>query len=171
MKKTFKKLTALLLCLVLAIGTIGCGSSGKTTADTTAQETTAEAPAASTAEETSSAADTEADPWASARYTEDQEFGEGALTVQVAVQVSEHTVTFTIHTDEPILGDALLANELVAGEESAYGLYIKEVNGILADYDVDQSYWAFYKDGEYMNTGVDGTEIADGDHYELVYTK
>ena len=29
----------------------------------------------------------------------------------------------------------------------------------------------FYKDGEMMNTGVDGATIADGEHYELVYTK
>ena len=44
-------------------------------------------------------------------------------------------------------------------------------SGITADYDVDQSYWGFYKGGEYMMTGVDSTVIADGDAYELVYSK
>ena len=60
---------------------------------------------------------------------------------------------------------------LIDGDESEYGLYVKKVNGITADYEKDKSYWAFYKDGEYMQTGVDSTEIADGEHYELVYTK
>ena len=47
----------------------------------------------------------------------------------------------------------------------------KKVNGILADYDVDKTYWGLYKNGEYLMTGVDTTEIADGEHYELVKTK
>ena len=87
------------------------------------------------------------------------------------MKAEEQSVTFTIKTDKEILGDALLEHDLIAGEEGDYGLYVKVVNGMTADYDVDQSYWAFYKDGEYMMTGVDGTEIADGEHYELVYTK
>ena len=69
------------------------------------------------------------------------------------------------------LGDALLEYALIDGDESEYGLYVKKVNGITAEYEKDKSYWAFYKDGEYMQTGVDSTEIADGEHYELVYTK
>ena len=48
-----------------------------------------------------------------------------------------------------------------------YGLYVKFVNGIEADYDNDQTYWALYKSGEYMLTGVDTTVISDGEHYEL----
>ena len=50
-------------------------------------------------------------------------------------------------------------------------MYIKSVNGVQADYDVDQAYWAVYQDGEYLMTGVDSTEVSDGAHYELVYTK
>ena len=109
--------------------------------------------------------------WADAKYTEDTELGEGSKTVKVVVEADEKKITFTIHTDEAILGDALLEHELIAGDESEFGLYIKEVNGITADYDVDQTYWAFYQNGEYMMTGVDGTEFADGDQYELVRTK
>ena len=48
---------------------------------------------------------------------------------------------------------ALLALDLIAGEDSQYGLYVKTVNGITADYDTDGSYWAFYIDGEYAQTG------------------
>ena len=111
------------------------------------------------------------DLWKTATHLEDAAFGEGATTVQVEVKAKDKSVTFTIKTDKKTLGDALLEHDLIAGEEGAYGLYVKVVNGITADYDVDQSYWSFYKNGEYMMTGVDVTEIANGEHYELVYTK
>ncbi len=109
--------------------------------------------------------------WDSAIYKSDTELGEGSKTVYVEVTVAENSVTFTIHTDETILGDALIAHGIVEGEEGPYGLYIKKVNGMTADYDVDGSYWGFYKNGEYMMTGVDTTEFAHGEHYELVYSK
>ena len=109
--------------------------------------------------------------WADATYTEDTELGEGSKTVKLVVEAEDKKVTFTIHTDEAILGDALLAHNLIDGEAGDFGMYIKKVNGITADYDVDQTYWGFYQNGEYMMTGVDGTEFADGDQYELVRTK
>ena len=80
-------------------------------------------------------------------------------------------ITLTIHTDKEILGDALLDHKLIEGEDGDYGMYIKKVNGIQADYDKDGAYWAFSQNGEYMMTGVDGTSIAGGETYELVYTK
>ena len=109
--------------------------------------------------------------WANAIYTEDVTLGEGAKTVAVTVKAGEKSVVFTIKTDDAILGDALVAHGLVEGEMGQFGLYVKKVNGITADYDVDQSYWGFYKGGDYMMTGVDMTEFADGECYELVYTK
>ena len=109
--------------------------------------------------------------WENATYLEDREFGEGAKTVQVKVMAEEQSVKFTIKTDASTLGEALLAHNLLAGEQSAYGLYVKTVNGILADYDVDQTYWALYKNGELTSTGVDGVVIADGESYELVKQK
>ncbi len=109
--------------------------------------------------------------WDNASYKEDTTLGTGSKTVMVEVKAEDKSVTFTIKTDKENLGDALLEHNLIAGDESEYGLYVKTVNGITADYDVDKSYWAFYKNGEYMMTGVDGTAFADGEHYELVYTK
>lgn len=111
------------------------------------------------------------DLWADASYTEDVEFGEGAKEVQVKVSMQEKTIIFTFNTDKDILGDILLEHEVIEGEDGPYGLYIKSVNGVQADYDKDQAYWAIYQDGEYLMTGVDSTEIADGDCYEFVYTK
>ena len=106
--------------------------------------------------------------WENATYRRDTELGKGAKTVQVEVKAGDESVTFTIHTDKETLGAAMLEHNLIAGEEGAYGLYVKFVNGIEADYDKDGSYWGFYKNGEMMLVGVDGATIADGEHYELV---
>jgi len=109
--------------------------------------------------------------WENATYRRDMSFGKGETTVQVEVKVEDKSVTFTLKTDKEILGDALMEHKLIEGEDGAYGLYVKKVNGITADYDVDKSYWALYKNGEYCMSGVDTTKIADGEHYEIVYTK
>ena len=109
--------------------------------------------------------------WKDATYTEDTVLGEGAKTVTVEVKAEEKTVTFTIKTDKETVGAALIEHKLLDGEQDDYGLYVKKVNGITADYDVDQSYWAFYIDGEYAMTGVDGTPLDESATYQLVYTK
>lgn len=106
--------------------------------------------------------------WENATYRRDTELGKGAKTVEVEVKAEDQSVTFTIHTDKETLGDALTEHGLIDGEEGAYGLYVKFVNGIEADYDKDGTYWAFYKDGVMMLVGVDGAQIKDGEHYELV---
>ena len=106
--------------------------------------------------------------WEDATYRENKEFGKGAKTVVVKVEAGEQFIEFTIHTDKANLADALLEHKLVEGDNSQYGLYLKKVNGILADYDVDKTYWGFYKNGEMMMVGVSAAEISDGEHYELV---
>ena len=111
------------------------------------------------------------DPWENAIYTENKTFGEGAKTVEVEVRVGENSVTFTIKTDKATLGEALSEHDLIDGDMGDFGLYLKVVNGITADYDIDKSYWSFYQNGEYMMSGVDGTEINGGEHYELIFTK
>ena len=111
------------------------------------------------------------DLWDDALYTESTTLGEGAKTMTLLVEAEEKTVSLTVRSDEETVGAALLALELIDGEESQYGLYVKYVNGILADYDVDQTYWAFYLNGEYQMTGVDTATLADGDTVKLVRTK
>lgn len=111
------------------------------------------------------------DLWANAIYTSDTVIGEGETSVEVEVKAGDKSVTLTVNTDKTILGDALLEYGIVEGDMGQFGLYVKKVNGILADYDVDCTYWAIYKSGEYMMTGVDGIEISSGEHYELVRTK
>ena len=111
------------------------------------------------------------DLWENATYKQDTVLGDGSKTVVVEVKAEDKSVNFTLKTDAKTLGEALLSHNLISGDMGDFGLYIKYVNGILADYDVDSYYWGFYKDGEYMLTGVDTTEIKDGEHYELVRTK
>lgn len=108
--------------------------------------------------------------WKNATYTKDTELGEGSKTFMFKVDAEGYTITFTIHTDAETVGEALLALGLIAGEDSQYGLYVKTVNGMLADWDIDQTYWAFYENGEYAN-GVDATNVTEGSTYSFVRTK
>ena len=109
--------------------------------------------------------------WSSAVYTEDTELGEGAKTFEFVVEADGYTVTFTINTDAETVGKALLDLGLIEGEDSQWGLYVKKVNGMLADYDVDGTYWAFYVNGGYGMYGVDSTPIAEGEVYSFVRSK
>ena len=49
------------------------------------------------------------------------------------------------------------------------GLYVTTVDGVTAD-DGNQEWWCFTLNGETINTGVDTTPIADGDHFEITLT-
>ena len=113
----------------------------------------------------------ETDVWESATYTEDQTFGEGAKTVIVEIKAQERSVTFTVKTDNDTVGAALMEHGLIDGEEGPYGLYVKAVNGMKADYDTDKYYWALYVNGEISMTGVDTTEITEGATYQMIYSK
>lgn len=96
------------------------------------------------------------------------QLGEGSTKFTFSVVDKEGNETwFEIHTDQETVGKALLELDLIAGEESAYGLFVKTVNGITADYDKDGVYWAFYINDEYAQTGVDSTTITEGDSYSF----
>lgn len=92
--------------------------------------------------------------------------GETVFTFSVT-DVDGNETLFEIHTDKTTVGDALTDVELISGDESEYGLYVKTVNGITLDYDTDGKYWAFYINGEYASTGVDSTNITAGDTYSF----
>lgn len=90
--------------------------------------------------------------------------GETQFDFTVVDQEGEET-QFEIHTDKEIVGEALQELGLIEGEDGEYGLFVKTVNGITADYDKDGVYWAFYVNDEYAQSGVDSTEIAEGESY------
>lgn len=98
--------------------------------------------------------------------------GEGETVFDFAVVDKDGNETnFEIHTDKTVVGEALIELGLIAGDNGDFGLYVKTVNGITADYDVDQTYWAFYINGEYAMTGVDKTDIVPGDSYAFKVEK
>ena len=149
--KRSKKLLSFILCMALivamALFTTGCNGS--------------------TGDSTPSNAGTEVNVQTDAQADSNQ-LGEGSTKFTFTVVDKEGNETqFEIHTDKETVGEALTELELIDGEESEYGLYVKTVNGITADYDKDGVYWAFYINGEYAQTGIDSTTITEGDSYSF----
>ena len=89
----------------------------------------------------------------------------------VVTDLEGKETTFEYSSSAASVGEALVAEGLIEGHETEYGLYIDTVNGITADWDADQTYWAFYINGEYATTGIDGTEIVADTTYSLTLTK
>ncbi len=145
-----KKVSSFILCMVLivamALSTVGCNGS-----------------------KDSGAASGDAGAQAGAEVQrEGGELGEGGKEFALTVTDKDGNETqFEIHTDKETVGEALQELNLIDGEEGEYGLFVKTVNGITADYDADGVYWAFYVNGEYAASGVDVTQITEGDSYAL----
>lgn len=105
-------------------------------------------------------------------FADGSDLGEGNTEFTLAVTDKDgNESSITIHTDKENVGDALTEIGIIAGEEGDYGLYVKTVNGVTADYDTDQTYWAFYINGEYASTGVDATPVTAGDTYSFKVEK
>lgn len=98
-----------------------------------------------------------------------QALGTFTLTVTFA-DGSEQVKDYSFY-EEGDLGKFLVENGIAEGEDGRYGLYIKSVLGEAHDYEVDQTYWAFYIDGEMAMTGVSDTALTDGANYALKATK
>ena len=95
--------------------------------------------------------------------------GQKSVTVEV-VHADGSEKTFRYQTDEAYLGVLLLAEGLIEGEAGPYGLYIKKVDGEVADYDQNKAYWSLFVGDEYATQGIDLTPLTDGGIYGLVYT-
>jgi len=95
---------------------------------------------------------------------------EGSKTIQVEVILAdESSKTHTIQTDAPYLRGALDERNLISGEESEFGLFVKTVDGVTAN-DGNQEWWCVTQNGEWLATGIDQTPITDGDHFEITLT-
>ena len=77
---------------------------------------------------------------------------------------------FAYHTDAEYLGEALLAEGLIAGHNDTFGLYIDTVDGEDAVWEENGAYWALYVGEEYASQGIDQTPVVDRYIYKLVYT-
>lgn len=152
--KRMKKALTCILCMVLivamALVTTGCSGNAGNSKGTSTTETVQ----------------------VSAEQEEETVLGEGSKQFRFGVVDLEGKETwFEIHTDEEMVGAALLALNLIEGEEGPYGLYVKTVKGISADYDKDKVYWAFYVNDDYGATGVDMTKIEEGTIYSFRIAK
>ena len=95
---------------------------------------------------------------------------EGSKEITVTVIHKDGTEkVFTYHTDEEYLGTVLYGAGLIVADEANPGMF-HTVDGEKADWNVNQSYWAFYEGEEYAMTGIYDANIADGAVYKLVYT-
>lgn len=69
------------------------------------------------------------------------------------------------------LASALAAAGLISAEEAEAG-FVTEVNGVLADFSKDQSWWCLTDaSGESTTVGVGDIRLQDGDAYAFTYTK
>lgn len=156
MKKTrnLKSFFVLLLCFVLitaiALFTVGCKTNN--------------------VDESSSSSPTSSNT--SSEENKPTVLGEGKTSFSFSVTYKDgKTDYFTINTDKTTVGEALLELNLIAGEDSQYGLYVKTVNGETLNYDTDKMYWAFYENDAYAAAGVDTTEIKAGTTYAFKASK
>ncbi len=166
-----KKMLSLLLCIVLIAGialfTTGCSDDRR---ENPKQEQSTEVKTeAQTEEHAEKETKTEMITEAEQEVTV---FGEGQTMFLFSVTDGEgREKQYEIHTDKTVVGEALMELGLLSGEEGPFGLYVKAVGGIEADFDKDGTYWAFYIDGEYAMTGVDVTEIEAGKAYSFKVEK
>ena len=120
----------------------------------------------------SSGAEEEASAVGAAVAKDGDTLGTGETEFPLIIADQDGTeIRITVRTDKTVVGEALQELGLLEGEEGPYGLYVKVVNGIRADYDKDKVYWAFYVNGDYAVSGVDVTEICAGDEYALKVEK
>ena len=93
--------------------------------------------------------------------------GSKAITI-VVVHKDGTEKTFEYRTDAEYLAEVLLAENLVTGSESEYGLTIEAVDGETADWN-DGVYWAIYIGDEAATLGASSIPVTDGGVYKLVY--
>ena len=171
---------ALFLSLALVLTMLaGCSKGGNSTTSQSSEssssivsqveESSAEE---STAEESSETSQLKPEPRTTEESGEEDASQADAETKEITLKVVHGDGSekeFPISTTAETLGEALEAEGLIAGEESSFGLFVTTVDGETVD-DANQEWWCLTKGGEMATTGVDSTEISDGDVYELTFT-
>lgn len=104
---------------------------------------------------------------------------EGVKTVTIKVDygsLQRKTDSYSLKTDGYYVLNAMKkCSELYAdfsydGSDSGYGFFVETINGVTASWAKNNSYWAFYVNGDYASYGVSQQAIADGDIILFVYT-
>lgn len=89
--------------------------------------------------------------------------GEKNITVRVDHLVGEDKI-FTYATDAEFLRGALEEQDLVAGREDQYGLWVLTIDGETVD-EAQQQWWGYTVNGEVGQYGVETQPVADGDEF------
>lgn len=169
-KKHSRRSTSYILCmallLLMALVVTGCNGSTKDPSRAVQTESGTENQTPDTNTEEPAQGHT------AGNWPDGSVIGEGSKEFILTVVDQDGSETkLEIHTDQETVGAALSETGLIDGDEGEYGLYVKTVNGITADYDKDGVYWAFYIDDEYAQTGVDATDITEGASYSFKIEK
>jgi len=168
MKKRINSLLVMLMMLMLAMTACGKDTKKEDNTQTSAVEVSV---AVETPESVTEDSAVETDPGLEI-VEEFVILGEGQKNFNFDVTFADGNIKhYVINTDKETVGDALLELDIISGDESQYGLYVKSVDGQVADFDKDGTYWAFYINGQYASTGVDQTNIENGATYEFKVEK
>ncbi len=157
LKKIFQSMSFSVLIATMVLTFTACGNKGATQEPQVQEESVESISGEKTTEETE-----QLEPVG----VIGTDIGEGELGFTFEVKHEDGMVTYyNVSTDATTVGEALLGVELIAGDDSEFGLYVKTVDGVTIDPDMESKYWAFYENGEMASTGVDQTEIVEGATY------
>lgn len=179
MKRLLLISVSLLLVLACAFSMFACDfMEEETTAETLANNKQTEAPKAENDSTEENVANDENQTnekkdeveatglWASAKYRSNTTIGEGSKSVSFDIEAEGKKITITLKTDKNTLGEAMYEHDLINDPT-----FFDTLNGMLASWDKDQAYWAFYQGENFMMVGVGDTTIEGGEAYRFVYTK
>lgn len=99
----------------------------------------------------------------------DAQAGKKEFTV-IVVHSDGASKEFHYKSSQEYLGRALVEVGLVEDNQSAYGLYIQEVDGERAVWEENGAWWNIYIGEEAAVTGADEIVLTDGGVYKLVFS-
>ena len=167
-KKHVSSALTTLLIAALTLGLVGCGNTSK--AGNSAGTSQATNNSSVTSQEALDSTGTSQETLTATDDIISIGEGEHSFTFQI-VDADGNESFYNVSTDEETVGAALLSLGLIEGDSGDYGLYVKVVDGISADYDKDGVYWAFYENGQYASAGVDSTPVTSGSTYSFKIEK
>ena len=155
-KKTLSYILCMVLIVAMALFTNGCNDNTENQTEETVTEQNGQIENNATEQQDEASGESL------------QVLGEGETKfLFTVVDANGKETQFEIHTNKTIVGEALQELGMIEGEESTYGLFVKTVNNLTLDYNKDGKYWAFYVNGQYAVSGVDTTEIKEGEIYSF----
>ncbi|MBE6895132.1 MAG: DUF4430 domain-containing protein [Ruminococcaceae bacterium] len=94
------------------------------------------------------------------------------ITIEVINEAQQSTV-YEVNTNAEFLEQAFAETDglEITNEEGPYGMTIVAVNGEEAKWEVNGAYWSIMVNGEYGMYGASEQVVADGDAFQLVFTK